>query len=122
MRGTGIAVVGGAGISLTLFALSWLAVEGDRGMLDVGLVLTAGRVTTLSARDLNCSDRLRPSPERLEKSEIVLGLDCMLACVLAFPSSAELAEDREAVLCGMARADDDDEPGLLLPDRLLNNA
>jgi hypothetical protein len=43
--------------------------------------------TELSARDLSCSDQLKPppSPGRAEtgRSEVVLDFDCVLACVCA---------------------------------------
>lgn len=75
--------VGGAGISLMLLALScigaWVTLPGD--------VEKEGRwlwETELSARDLSCSDQLKPlpSPGRAEtgKSDAVLGFDCVLAC------------------------------------------
>jgi hypothetical protein len=40
--------------------------------------------TVLCARDLSCSDRLKPlSPGRADgKSDVVLGFDCVLACAL----------------------------------------
>ena len=75
------AACGGLGIS-TLLALSWKA--DDLG--PVGEVEKEGRCdceTELSARDLSCSDQLKPplSPGRGEtgKSDAVLGFDCMLA-------------------------------------------
>jgi hypothetical protein len=75
------AACGGPGIS-TLFALSWKAEDlGPEGEVE-----KEGRCdweTELSARDLSCSDQLKPplSPGRGDagKSDAVLGFDCMLA-------------------------------------------
>lgn len=77
--GCGIAA-GGSGMSLMLLARSCCP-GGDLGTRLPGEVLMEGRCTALSARDLNCSDQFRPSPERAsERSDRVLGFVCVLAC------------------------------------------
>ena len=76
---------GGAGISLTVLARSCIGVCIG---LPVGWEIEKeGRwlcETELSARDLSCSDQLKPppSPGRAETdmSDVVLGFDCVLAC------------------------------------------
>lgn len=73
--------MGGVGISLTLLLRSC-------GIGGFGLE-KEGRCdweTELSARDLICSDQLKPaSAERAEteKSDAVLGFECVLACACA---------------------------------------
>jgi len=83
-----------------------------------GLVLKEGRETALSARDLNCSDQFKPSPERVEgKSDVVLDCDCVLACVLV---DCLVSKVLGGVLApeGVLPL----EPGLPLPPLALNRA
>jgi hypothetical protein len=75
-------------MSLKLFALLWL---GEVGVFGIVLAPDEGRWTALSARDLNCSDQFSPSAEPVEEeSDLVLGCDFVLACVLGdlFPCPA----------------------------------
>lgn len=77
--------MGGFGISLTLIALSPDFIADEKlGRWDWE--------TLLCARDLSCSDRLKPpSPGRADgKSDVVLGFDCVLACAFGEISPLDL--------------------------------